>query len=148
MSDPPPGFVLITYSTGRVGGEPAIGPGRNSPAGFAAGEAAATGPAAGEAAATGLAPGEAARAGLAAGEAAAGLLSAGFAAGADVGVGTEGLGGVGAAPGAQATVRTDTTMIRATLDRERDHLIGPGVLLVCEWHLPGLNRATLKGACV
>ena len=132
MSDPPPGFVLITYSTGRVGGEPAIGPGRNSPAGLAAGEAAATG----------LAAGEAATAGLAAGEAAAGLLSAGFAAGADVGVGTEGLGGVGAAPGAQATVRTDATMIIATLDRERDHLIGPGDLLVCEWHLPGPDRAT------
>ena len=127
MSDPPPGLVLITNSTCRDGGEPAIGPGLNaapaSAAGLAAGEAA-TGLAAGEAAA-GLAAGEAA-AGLA-----AGLLSVGLAAaGAEVGVGPAGFGG--AAPGAQADPRMDTTTRRASLCQMWNRFIATRDLLQCK----------------
>jgi len=130
MSDPPPGLVLMTYSTCRVGGAPAIGPGLNAAAGWAAGDAAATGLATGEAAATGLAAGEAAAAGLAAGEAAAGegLLSAGFAAaGAEVGAGVAGFGGAGAAPGVHAARRRRVTSA-ATLDDNPDRFIATRLL--------------------
>jgi hypothetical protein len=123
MSEPPPGLVLMTYSTGRVGAVPLIAKGRNSPAGLAAaglaaGEAAAG---AGLAAAAGLAAGEA-PAGLAAGEAAAGWVGLLSAAGAPVGVGADGFGGVGAPP-PQATVNVDARTKGATLDNHGDRLI-------------------------
>src|SRR5688500_16166890 len=131
MSEPPPGLVLMTYSTGRVGGLPAIGPGLKAAAGDAAAAGAA---AAGEAAAAG-APGAAAgdAAGAAAGGAAGAVVAA--AAGGDVGFGASaGFWGVGGDAGAQATINRDvatpaarfrqiTVRFIATQDLHRSRLL-------------------------
>src|SRR5687768_8989388 len=101
MSEPPPGFVLITKSTGRVGAVPGIGPAAAPPC--AAGAVVAAPPAAGFAA------------GAEAGLDAAGALPSGW----------DRRGG----PDEQAAA-TSAASSRITTDRTWEHLMGLDLLVL------------------